>query len=243
MEADAFHFFRNIMEILRAVDVAEDTVPDAVFFHERENAQGAPLLIIRRIMEHADDAAGALLFRQLDAPQEAAFLAAQDRLVVFREIAGRFRDPAPRAGQSDRADHDDIVVKKFKSAAGGFRHLCHRIPPVIVIAPDDDLSAGERGDPHQVGQRFGEAPAPGQVARENDCIFRADRGEPRGADLFPMAFPVAAENIHGFGRRIAGEVKITECVKFHGNILIPRSTGKNEAYRGCIFCCRCPRPA
>ena len=147
MEADAFHFFRDIMEILRAVDVAEDTVPDAVFFHEREHAQGAPLLIIRRIMEHADDAAGALLFRQLDAPQETAFLAAQDRLVVFREIAGRFRDPAPRAGQSDRADHDDIVVKKFKGAAGGLavlHGLFNKSPHLLIRG--SGISAVDAGD-------------------------------------------------------------------------------------------------
>lgn len=215
MEPHAAEFVRNVVEISFAVDVAEDAVPHAVGAHDVEDAHGPAALVVGGIVEDAEDAPRAGRFGERDAPLEAPFFAAQDGRVIFGEVPRGLGDPAPRARERDIAHADHVVVEKFKRAARGFRHLRHRVPPVVVVAPDDDFPAREPGDPQEVRQSFREVFAPREVARDNDRVFRADGPPPGGFDFFPVVRPVCAEDVHGLFRRVAREVEVAECVQFH----------------------------
>lgn len=215
MEPHAAEFVRNVVEISFAVDVAEDAVPHAVGAHDVEDAHGPAALVVGGIVEDAEDAPRAGRFGERDAPLEAPFFAAQDGRVVFGEVSRGLGNPAPRARKRDVAHADDVVVEKFKRAARGFRHLRHRVPPVVVVATDDDFPAGEPRDPQEVREGVREIAAPREVARDDDRVFRADGREPGRFDFFPVMRPVRAEDVHGFLRRVTRKVEVAECVQSH----------------------------
>lgn len=174
MKPDAAERIGKVMEVLLAVDMTEDAVPDAVLLHEGEDVHGASPVVIGRIVKHAEDAPGAGLFRQLDAAEEPALFPAEDHGVGVREFLRGLRDPAPRAGKGDIAHADDVVVEEFKRAAGGAGHLADGIPPVVVVPADDDFPAGKGGDPEKVGKRFGKILSPREVSCKNDGVFFGD---------------------------------------------------------------------
>lgn len=216
------------MEIARAMDVSEDAVPHAVLLHEGEDMHGPAALVVRRVVEDAEDALRAGRFRQLEAALEAALFAPQDRRVVVREIPGGLGEPAPRAREGDVSHADHVVVEEFERAARGFRHLRHRVPPVVVVAADDDLAAGELRDPQEVRERFRQIAAPGEIACDDDRVLRADRLEPGTADLFAVVLPVLAEDVHRLRRWVAGEMEVAECVQFHGHLSAAEIPGGAE---------------
>lgn len=216
MEPHAAELGGEVVEIARAVDVAEDAVRDAVLLHEGEDVHGPAALVVGRVVKHAEDAPRAGRFRQREAPLEAALFAPQDRRVAVREIPGRLGEPAPRAREGDIPHAEDIVVEEFERAARGPGHLRHRVPPVVVVAPDDDLPAGELRDPQEIRERLRQIAPPREVACEDDRVFRTDRREPGAADLLAVVLPVLAEDVHRLRRRIPGEMEIAECVQFHG---------------------------
>ena len=178
MEADPFQFFRDVMEILLSVNMAENTVAHMMLFHEGKNMHGLPFLIVRGIVKDADDAACPFFLRQLDAPEKAPFLPAEDHSIILRKIAGCLRDPAPRPREGDGPHHNDIVVEKLKGPIGGFCHFRHRVPPVVVVAADHNLPPRKGGDPHQIGKGLFQVAAPREVPGDNDRIFFVNRGHP-----------------------------------------------------------------
>lgn len=147
MEADPLHLFRDIVEILLPMNVAENTVRHMMLFHEGQDVHGLPFLIVRGIVKDADNAACSLFFRKLYAPEKTPFLSAEDDAVIVCEIAGRLWNPAPRPREGYGSCHNDIVVEKLKRAMGGFCHFCDRVPPVVVIAADDNFASWKGGDP------------------------------------------------------------------------------------------------
>ena len=197
MEADPLHFFGNMIEILLPVDMAEYAVRHMMFFHEGEDVHGLPFLIIWGIVENADDAPRSFFFRKLYAPEKTPFLPAEDDAVIVRKIAGRLRNPAPRSRKGDRPHHNDIIVEKFKSSMGGFRHFCDRVPPVVMIAPDDDFAPWQSSNPQEVGERLFQIASPRQVAGDDHRIFFADRCHPGFINFFSVVFPVFPKYIHG----------------------------------------------
>ena len=216
------------MEIARAVDVAEDAVRDAVLLHEGEDVHGPAALVVGRVVEDAEDAPRAGGFCQRKAPLEAALFAPQDRRVAVREISGRLGEPAPRAREGDVSYAEDVVMEEFERAARGPGHLRHRVPPVVVVATDDDLPAGEPRDPQEIRERFRQIAAPREIARENDRVLRADRLEPGAADFLAVVLPVLSEDVHRLRRRVPGEVEIAECVQFHGHLSAAEVPGGAE---------------
>lgn len=170
MEADSLQFFRDIVEILLSVNMAEYTVAHMMLFHEGKNVHGLPFLIVWGIVKDTDDAAGPFFLCQLDSPEQTPFLPAEDHPVIFCEIPRRLRDPAPRPRQSDGPNHNYIVVEKFKGAAGGFRHFRHRVPPVVMVAADYNFPSRKGGDPLEIGKGLFQIAPPRKIAGNNDCI-------------------------------------------------------------------------
>lgn len=164
VEADAVHFIGDVMEILAAVDVAENAVPDAVFFHDGKNVHGTAVVVVGRVVEHADDAARAAFLCQFYPSEEPSFFPAKDGCVVFRKFPGGFRDPAPRTGKGDGPHLYAVVMEKFKGAIGGALHFCHRVPPVVMVAADNDFPSRKGGDPFQIRERFCQVISPGKIA-------------------------------------------------------------------------------
>ena len=156
MEPDIFQLRGNIVKISFAVNMAENAIAHTIFFHDGQDVHGTAAVIVGRIMKNTYNAFRIGAGGHFQASFQAAFFPSKNDRIIFREISRCFRNPAAGAHQCQRAEADHIVVQKFKGAVGSFGHFGDSVPPVIVIAPDDDLSAGERGDPHQVGQRFGQ---------------------------------------------------------------------------------------
>ncbi len=173
---------------------------------------GAAVVVVGRIVEHADDPVSTALFRQLDAPEEPSFFPLQDGGVVGGEFPRRLRDPAPRACERDISHFDAVVVEKFESTVGSAGHLGDGVPPVVVVSADDDLPSWEGCDPIKIGHGFGKVIAPREVAGDDDRVFWFDGLHPGFVNLFFVVFPVFSENIHRLRRWIPGEVEIAECV-------------------------------
>lgn len=212
MKTDALHFIWNIVEILPAVDVAKDTVPDSFLFHELEDVHRSAVVIIGWVMEHANDAFRAAFFGQFNASEEAAFLSFQDGGVIGCKFPGSFRNPAPRTDKGDISHLDAVVVKKFKGSVGGPGHFGDRIPPVVMIAADNDFPPRKSGDPVKIRHGLRKVIAPGKVAGNDHRIFWCDGFHPGFVNFFFVIFPILSENIHGFCGRIPGEVEIAECI-------------------------------
>lgn len=215
MKTNAFHFTWNIVKILPAVDVAKNAVPNSFLFHQLENVHGTTVIIERRVMEYANDLLRAAFFCQFNAPKEPALLPLQDGGIIGCKFPGGFRNPAPCTGKGDISDLNTVVVEKFKGPVGGPRHFRHRIPPVVVIAADDDFSSWKSGDPFKIRHSLREIVAPGEVACNDYRIFWCNGFHPGFVNFFFVVFPNLSENIHGFCGRIPGEVEIAECVQFH----------------------------
>ena len=199
------------MKISFSVDMAENTILHAVLFHDGKNVHGAAVVIVGRIMENAKDAGSTGLCSELKAPFQPAFLPLQNGCIFFREGASRFGNPASRSGKRYGAHFYGIVMKKFKGSVCSLCHFGYRVPPVIVVAPDDNFPSRQGGEPLQVRQGICQVATPGEVARDNNRILRTNHGQPGLADFPRVIFPVRAEYVHGLCLRIAGEMEITEC--------------------------------
>ena len=93
-------------------------------------------------------------------------------------------------------------------------HLGGRLPPVVVIALEEYLFAGELVDELKVRQGLLKAHAPAQVAAEDgDIVLR--QGREALTYFFHVVLPFVAEDVH---RLIGaeGQVQVADGVQGHG---------------------------
>lgn len=242
MEPDIFQLCGNIVKISFAVNMAENAIVHTIFFHDGQDVHGTAAVIVGRIMKNTYNAFCIGAGGHFQASFQAAFFSSKNDRIIFREISRCFRNPAAGAHQCQRAEADHIVVQKFKGAVGGFGHFGDGVPPVIVIAPDNDFSSGKGGDPQKIRQRLRKVAAPGQVSCDDDHIVGMDGFLPVFFNFLSMIFPIASENIHRLGRGISGKVEITEGVQFHEYSLNQQNNVRNAGSPACGFCFPNRRP-
>ena len=76
-------------------------------------------------------------------------------------------------------------------------------PPVIVIAADNYLFAGEGPDFIQIFLSILQMHGPGRIARNENRVCGGDTGDPILPYSLPVVFPARPEDIHRFFRWIS----------------------------------------
>ena len=128
-----------------------------------------------------------------------AGLAGQHLFVVCAGIV-QLVEPAPRAAEGQVTVKQAVVMEYLQRGQAVLveepLHLGGRLPPVVVIALEENLFAGKPVDELKVRQGLLEAHAPAQVAAEDgDVILRQRRKA--AAELFHVVLPFVAEDVHG----------------------------------------------
>ena len=152
--------------------------------------------------------------RRLQAGLQPQQLPVHDLFVVFPALLLLVK-PAPRAAERVVLIIEAVVVEDLQTVDTVFREkaVCLRrgAPPVVVIALDDDFSAGQAVEKQEILFRLLQVHPPAQVAAEHGGVLRSDGGKAL-FQFFDIIRPAAAEHVHGLLRAAEGEMRISDHV-------------------------------
>ena len=113
--------------------------------------------------------------------------------------------PSPGAADGRILFHNAAIMKKLETALKGLFQLAHAGPPIIVVSFEDDLLSWKCGKHGKIFfDGIGQVHGPRRVTAKNNRIVSANGLFPVLDDLFPMVFPLRAEDVHGFCRGSPG---------------------------------------
>lgn len=142
-----------------------------------------------------------------------------DRLVSRCEGPIPWAQPAPAAADPIVADRGKRVMEKGQPASSGFVHFTEGLPPVIMVAADEDFLPWQLTDGAKVRQSGFELHGPRNITGQEHGVVRSDSVQPVSFDFLPVITPVAAEHVHRLDWGIAGEMSIADCKYFHALIV------------------------
>ena len=187
-----------------AVQVAEHDLVYAVFFKEAGEERGLEFEPHGRVVNESDEDISLLpdFFYVVEAELKAFGFAQVEFFVVFGVIGTAGARPAARTADDDVFKFDAVVLEKIKSIVGrGAPELGYTVPPIVVIAADEHLFAGEIAQTFKVEESLLQRGAPAYVAADKNYVVGRNFGKPVGPYLIEMPLPVGAENIHGLIRK------------------------------------------
>lgn len=143
--------------------MAEEADVHVVLLEEGRDAGGFKVGADRGVMGH-DDAMGGSLVEQLKANEEALHFAFKNFVVIWLGFGARATGlevdevvevvfigvPKTGAADGDVAPAEDIVLNGVDGGGQDGSHFANGVPPVVMVAFDHDLGAGEMVDPIEV---------------------------------------------------------------------------------------------
>ena len=110
------------------------------------------------------------------------------------------KKPSPGAAQGNIAVEMAIVVEQVHVRKAALLakalKLRRRVPPVVVVALDEELPAGKLGKKAEVGLCLGKSQCPAEVSHDDQGILLAQNAE-IFLELLHIACPLAAKDVHG----------------------------------------------
>ncbi len=141
---------------------------------------------------------------------------------------GHRQQPATRSARPPTFDRDAGVVQRLETRRQDASQARECRPPEVVVAADEDLAPGERGQVREVGPDFIEPSRPRRIATHEHAVVGADALAPRARDARRVVDPLRAESIHGFVDREA-EMQIADREERHAPILRRRQRATEAA--------------
>ena len=170
--------------------------------------------VTRRVVQ---EAVFFLLSRQLQRPLQPPELAPEDLLVVAAGLLFVI-EPAARAAERKLPIKEAAVVQHVKIRKAVLRAEAvkglERRPPVVVVALEDDLAAGDGVHEGKILRRVLQTHCPAEIAEQHGRILRPDDAQVL-PELVDIALPPAAEDVHRLIGRPQRQVQIADRVQGH----------------------------
>ena len=170
--------------------------------------------IQRRIMEKDELLPLAGAFERCFQPPD---LAPEDFGVMLRAGLFVFK-PAARAAQRQIFPFRRVIMQQRDGVQTVLRkksvHFCRGRPPVVVIALNHQLFAGQTVEKLKIRQRLGKTHCPAEIAADDAGVVLMQQIK-AAADLIHIADPASAEGFHGLVRFADGEMHISNGKKGH----------------------------
>ena len=129
------------------MDVTVDAIIDTVVVHEvgkkgvlRAGKKG-------RVVYGGDDGARVLFLCCLQGELQADSFTFINFCIFDAKIFCRRQYPASCATDGDIACHDTVILQKLKFVAVALLHFRKACPPIIVVAPQEQLASGQLCQP------------------------------------------------------------------------------------------------
>ena len=196
------------------MQVAVIAARHAVCSEQLQNLRAGVPAVARRIVQEA------VFFRvprQLQRAFEPPKLPPENFLVVAALLL-RVVEPPARAAQGDIAVEEAGIIQDVKVCKPVLRAEAvkgpQRRPPVVMVALEDDLAAGDGVHKGKILRRVVKAHRPAEIAEQDGRVLRAN-----DLQIFPQLFhipcPAAPEHVHRLVCRAERQVQISNRVQGH----------------------------
>ena len=130
-------------------------------------------------------------------------------LIMLAMIALMIRVTRAVTGKSGSyfIEQQRVVLQCIETLRQRGAQARQRAPPVVVVAPQENLASRQIRDAQKVGQGVAQLHRPGGIPRQQYDVLLAHTRAPVLADALEVALPVRAEHVHGLDVA-AGQVKI-----------------------------------